>query len=91
MNAIRVVYSAVLLLLCWWHVLHAWQQHFHIKDFPELWSLLKKWIRITDEAEFKKARENIRRLAPNSFNEYLDKYWMNCALSYLLPSRWSIH
>src|ERR1700720_1168647 len=28
MNSIQVVYPESQLLLCWWHVLHAWQQHF---------------------------------------------------------------
>lgn len=83
MNAVQRVYTVVLLLLCWWHVLHAWQQHFHTRDFPVLWDLLKKWIRIRDEAEFEAARDEIREEAPPSFNDYLDTYWMNCERQFL--------
>jgi hypothetical protein len=36
------------ILLCWWHVLHNWQKHFHIPTNEALWDLLKKWIRMTD-------------------------------------------
>lgn len=96
LNAIIAVYTAVLVLLCWWHVLHAWQQHFNPKDFPELWDLLKKWIRMTDKEEFLAAREKIRTLAPNSFDDYLEKNWMNCeylssiAISYACGVLWNI-
>ncbi|KAF8170157.1 hypothetical protein BJ912DRAFT_997691 [Pholiota molesta] len=45
MNSIQLVYPKATLFLCWWHVLHAWQQHFVTSSFPELWDLLKKWIR----------------------------------------------
>ena len=34
-NAIECCYPKSQLLLCWWHVAHAWQQHFvtaHYKD-----------------------------------------------------------
>jgi hypothetical protein len=30
------------ILLCWWHVLHNWQKHFHIPTNEVLWDLLKK-------------------------------------------------
>ncbi|KAK7013490.1 hypothetical protein R3P38DRAFT_3206828 [Favolaschia claudopus] len=46
-NACNAEYRA-LVLLCWWHVLHTWQQHFKISLRPELWELLKRWIRIVD-------------------------------------------
>jgi hypothetical protein len=44
MNEIWVVYPESQLLLCWWHVLHAWQQHFVTSQHPKLWDLLKAWI-----------------------------------------------
>ncbi|KAF7372137.1 hypothetical protein MVEN_00072600 [Mycena venus] len=45
------VYNTIILLR-WWHVLHTWQQHFSIPTYPELWALLKNWIRITNQVEF---------------------------------------
>ena len=29
-NACKRVYTAAMILLCWWHVLHAWQQHISV-------------------------------------------------------------
>ncbi|KAF7372258.1 SWIM-type domain-containing protein [Mycena venus] len=69
------VYNAVI-LLCWWHVLHAWQQHFSIPAYPELWELLKNWIRITDQGEFDATWIKIKSMAPQGFIEYLNRYWM---------------
>ena len=51
-NSVRLWYTESQLLLCWWHVLHAWQQHIIISHYRELWELLKKWIRLTEESEF---------------------------------------
>ncbi|KAJ7347674.1 hypothetical protein DFH08DRAFT_960107 [Mycena albidolilacea] len=74
-NACWDVYHS-LILLCWWHVLHAWQQHFHISQNPELWELLKKWVRMTHEDEFNAAWAEIQRIAPPKFVVYLKQYWM---------------
>jgi hypothetical protein len=74
-NACWDVYHS-LILLCWWHVLHAWQQHFHISQNPELWELLKKWVRMTREDEFNAAWAEIQRIAPPKFVVYLKQYWM---------------
>jgi hypothetical protein len=74
-HACSVVYLAFI-LLCWWHVLHAWQQHFRISDHPDLWELLKRWIRMTNKPEFDAAWIKIQAIAPRSFVEYLSKYWM---------------
>lgn len=82
-NAMEAVWAAVLVLLCWWHVLHAWQQHFSTKDFPELWELLKQWIRVSDEKEFQEIYRKIKTLAPTSFGKYIDEHWMNCKWSSL--------
>jgi hypothetical protein len=63
------------ILLCWWHVLHAWQQHFHISLHPELWDLLKKWIRM-DDKEFEAAWAKIQQTVPLNFVSYLLGTWM---------------
>jgi hypothetical protein len=64
------------ILLCWWHVLHAWQQHFHIPQSPELWELLKKWIRMENQEDFDAAWDQIKQTAPDTFVEYLKETWM---------------
>lgn len=66
MNAIGRVYRSSKVLLCWWHVLHAWQQHFNIKEFPLLWDKMKRWLRIDDEQEFNNAWAEIKEMAPSS-------------------------
>lgn len=76
MNVILRRYVESKLLLCWWHVLHAWQQHFVTAHYPELWELLKCWIRIADKAEFEQYWVKIQALAPQSFTEYLKVYWL---------------
>ncbi|KAF7371481.1 hypothetical protein MVEN_00002700 [Mycena venus] len=72
----RFRYPESLLLLCWWHVLHAWQKHFVITHFAELWDKLKGWIRITDPDKFWTCWEEIKALAPDSVIEYLEEYYM---------------
>lgn len=59
-----------------WHVLHAWQQHVTIHNFPELWKLLKEWICLTGVAEFDAQWEKIQGLAPQGSNEYITTYWL---------------
>ncbi|KJA13752.1 hypothetical protein HYPSUDRAFT_72880 [Hypholoma sublateritium FD-334 SS-4] len=76
-NAIRAAYHELTVLLCWWHILHAWQQHFVITSFPKLWKQLKKWVRITDCNEFWAAWEEIKKEAPESVISYLKTYWLN--------------
>lgn len=76
MNSIRRRYPNSKLLLCWWHVLHAWQQHFVADQYPELWQLLKGWIRITDGTEFGAQWEKIKAVAPPSVTEYLERNWL---------------
>jgi len=76
MNAIRHQYPNSCILLCWWHVLHAWQQNFVVSHYPELWEVLKKWIHITDQAEFWLSWEKIKNLAPKSVIEYFKTYWL---------------
>ncbi|KAE9383567.1 hypothetical protein BT96DRAFT_782109, partial [Gymnopus androsaceus JB14] len=75
-NAIRRQYPLARLALCWWHVLHAWQQHFNATEFPELWALLKAWIRVMDQTEFESYWEKIAFVAPTSVREYLERNWL---------------
>lgn len=75
-HRIGAQYPELQWLLCWWHVPHAWQQHFVTAHYPELWETLKKWYHITDEAEFDSCWKNIQSLAPDSFIEYIDTYWL---------------
>ncbi|KAJ7900815.1 hypothetical protein B0H13DRAFT_1622250 [Mycena leptocephala] len=74
-NACWAAYHSFI-LLCWWHVLHSWQKHFHIDAHPELWDLLKRWLRMTEKSEFDAAWVKIQNIAPVSFVDYLKKYWM---------------
>ncbi|KZT59472.1 hypothetical protein CALCODRAFT_536739, partial [Calocera cornea HHB12733] len=74
-SAIRAVFPSATVLLCWWHVLHAWQQHLRIADHPDLWNLLKKWIRIQDEVEFDQHWGQIYALSPPKFQQYLLLNW----------------
>ncbi|KAF7372286.1 hypothetical protein MVEN_00088300 [Mycena venus] len=77
LGKIQFRYAESLLLLCWWHVLHAWQKHFVITHFTELWDKLKGWIRITDSDEFWACWEEIKALAPDSVIEYLEEYYVS--------------
>ena len=43
MNAVCRCYPESQLLLCWWHVAHAWQQHFVTAHYKDLWAELKQW------------------------------------------------
>ena len=74
-NVARRHHPAALVLLCWWHVLHAWQQHLRIDEHPELWKLLKGWIRLTEISEFNKCWVGIQSLAPTYFIEYIQNTW----------------
>src|ERR1700730_7661632 len=75
MNSIRLIYPESQLLLCWWHVLHTWQQYFVTSHHPELWSLLKAWVRITNQETFDRQWECIKALAPASVTQYLETEW----------------
>ena len=75
-NVIKHCYPESQLFLCWWHVLHAWQQHLVITHFQELWKLLKGWIHITEKSEFEDCWEKIQQLTPASFIEYILEHWM---------------
>lgn len=75
-NSIKAQYSASKqIYLCWWHVLHVWQQHIIISHYPELWELLKKWIQITDQKEFDEMWKKMQTLALSSFLDYIKETW----------------
>ena len=84
-NACIRQFPTAMILLCWWHVLHSWQQHLSISRHPELWTLLKAWIRIEDPVAFEAASKKIQEIAPLDFLQYLREYWL--PLKYL--AMWS--
>jgi hypothetical protein len=52
-NSIWVVFPECRrVFYCWWHVLWAIRTHFNTKEFPELWTRIKDWVRVTDQTEF---------------------------------------
>lgn len=84
-NAIAARYPESEIWLCWWHVLHAWQQHLSISQNELLWTKLKALIRVEDSALFDSALVEIKDLAPPRFWDYLAKNW----LSHKLVLMWS--
>ncbi|VDC03482.1 unnamed protein product [Peniophora sp. CBMAI 1063] len=76
MNALHAVYPESTILLCWWHVLHAWQQHIQIGKHRDVWELLKGWIRITSPDAFRARWEEIKLRAPPYFVTYLEQNWL---------------
>lgn len=75
-NAITVRYLESEIWLCWWHVLHAWQQHFVISQNENLWMKLKALIWLEDLSLFDAALVEIKALAPAWFWDYLVKNWL---------------
>ena len=84
-NACIRRFPSAMILLCWWHVLRAWQQHLVTSCHTRLWELLKSWIRLTDAAQFDATWTEIQVLALPEFLKYLQDYWM--PLKYL--TMWS--
>jgi len=75
-NAIILSYPESEVWLCWWHVLHAWQQHFVISQNKTLWAKLKSLVRIEDPAALETALAEIKELAPLPFWNYFEMYWL---------------
>ena len=75
-NTCMCQFPTAIILLCWWHVLHAWQQHLAISRHPELWKLLKALVRIESTADFDATVGQIQTLAPPDFLVYLKEYWL---------------
>ncbi|KAA1479026.1 hypothetical protein DENSPDRAFT_788698, partial [Dentipellis sp. KUC8613] len=75
-NAIKKHFPDAEVFLCWWHVLHAWQQHFHVTQFADLWTKLKKWVRVGTVAEYDQIWREIQAEAPKSVVDYLATEWV---------------
>jgi hypothetical protein len=82
-NAILLVFKDMhtVVLLCWWHVLHAWRKHFSTTAYPELWSVLKGWLQEMDRAEFWATWARIQAMdaedCPQSVKDYLHAEWLD--------------
>ena len=77
MNAINTVYPDSKLLLCWWHVLHAIWMHSCMKEFPEVWDRICKWVKTSDQSRFDEIWEWLQTdpSVPRSLINYLK---INC-------------
>jgi hypothetical protein len=77
-NAIQAVYPRSRVLYCWWHVLRAMRMHFNTSAFPELWKLIKEWVRIADPIQFYRRWAEIQSDTsyPESVVQYLRDNWM---------------
>lgn len=75
-NAALRCYPELQPLLCWWHVALAWQQHFVMAHYKDLWAELKKWYRITTKAKFDACWERIQVPAPESVIVYIKQHWL---------------
>ncbi len=78
MNAINTVYPDSKLLLCWWHMLHTIQMHFHTEEFPEVWECVCEWVKTSDQSKFDSLWEWIQTdpSVPQSLVDYLKTNWM---------------
>ena len=59
-------------------MLRAIRCHFVTNEFQELWALIQKWVRTTDQYEFDSWWEDIQNdhSVPQSLSEYLTREWM---------------
>lgn len=79
-NAIHEIYPSSRVFYCWWHVLSAIRTHFVITEFKELWDLIQKWVRTTDQYEFESWWDDIQSdgSIPKSVAKYLAWEWIPC-------------
>ena len=77
-NAIREVYPNSRALFCWWHVLRAIRCHFVVTEFPDLWTLIQKWVHSPDLYKFDTWWDDIQndKSVPKSLVEYLAREWL---------------
>jgi hypothetical protein len=75
-TALSTTWASATILLCWWHVLHAWCQHICIDSFPEVWELLKLWIQVDSPESFDLMWSKLVEKAPALFIQYLKQYWL---------------
>ena len=82
MNAVDAVYPDSKLLLCWWHVLHAIQMHFHMEEFLEVWDCICKWVKMPDQSRFDVLWQWFQTdtSVPQSLVDYLKINWMTIVL-----------
>ena len=82
MNAVNTVYPDSKLLLCWWHVLHAIWMHSCMKEFPEVWDRICKWVKTSDQSRFDEIWEWLQTdpSVPRSLIDYLKINWMPVVL-----------
>jgi hypothetical protein len=61
-------------------VLRAIRSHFIITEFQDLWALIQKWVRTTNQYEFDVWWEDIQNdsSVPQSLAEYLARGWVSC-------------
>jgi hypothetical protein len=78
LNALRKVYPGSQILLCIWHVLRAFQTHFVIDHFQDLWAKVKSWVKTKDQDEFNKIWAEIASdpSVPKSLIDYFTKDWI---------------
>jgi MULE transposase domain len=78
-NSIRATFpECSRVFYCWWHVLRAIRTHFNTKEFPELWSLIQDWVRMTDNNEFEACWKYIEEdtSVPKSVAQYIARDWL---------------
>jgi hypothetical protein len=78
-NAIRSAFPGCQrVFYCWWHVLRAIRTHFNTNEFPDLWSLIQDWVRMTDDNEFNACWTQIQgdTEVPKSVAEYIARDWL---------------
>ena len=75
-NAIWHCYTEAQVFLCWWHVPHAWQDHFITHHFPKLWGILKDWIQLKEDTEFNEQWIHIQKFASLSLIQYFKDHWL---------------
>ena len=78
MNVITAMYLETTVLLCWWHMLHVIQMHFHTEEFPELWACIHAWVKTLDQTLFDSWWQEMQTnaLVPQSLVNYLKVNWM---------------
>jgi len=87
--AIRDTYPGCRVFYCWWHVLRAIRTHFVVTEFKDLWELIQKWVRTTNQDEFDQWWEQMRseRLYPKTVIDYIAREWISCKEMWSAVSR----
>jgi hypothetical protein len=87
-NALRTIFPAARILLCWWHVLHDWYGKLDITQFGDAWELLKAFPRQTSHDTHEALWAKLKPLLPTHFLDYMEENWMNgkpsCAFEHVV-------